>query len=61
MRAQERLLSDADIEGIVIAYHRRATYVVEEKLATLVAKNLGVRTLKAREFLREVEPHLPGL
>ena len=60
IRIRERLLSDADIEGIVIAYHRRGTYVVEEKLATSVAKTLGVRTLKAAEFLHKVKPPLPG-
>lgn len=60
IRVRERLLSDADIEGIVIAYHRRGTYVVEEKLATSVAKTLGVRTLKTEKFLEEVTPHLPG-
>ena len=60
IRVRERLLSDADIEGIVIAYHRKGTYVVEEKLATSVAQTLGVITLKAAEFMHKMNPHLPG-
>ena len=60
IRIRERLLSDADIEGIVIASHRKGTYVVEEKLATSVAQNLGITTLKATQFMHKVNPHLPG-
>jgi len=58
IRVQERLLSDADIEGIVIAYHRKGTYIVEEGLATGVAKRLGIRTMNAEQFLDKVRPHL---
>lgn len=58
IRVEERLLSDADIEGIVIACHRKGTYVVEEGPATRVAKSLGVRTMTAKQFLEKVRPHL---
>ena len=58
IRAQERLLSDADIEGIVLAYHRKGTYVVEEGLATGVAKRLGINTMNAKQFLDKVRPRL---
>ena len=61
LRVQEKLLEDPDIQGIVIAYHRKGTYVVEEELATRVAQSLEVRTLKSEKFLEEVMPHLPGL
>lgn len=61
IRVQERLLSDADIEGIVIAYHRKGTYVVEERKAGAVAESLGIRCLKAKEFQQEIQPTLPGL
>ena len=57
---QEKLLEDPDVQGIVIAHHRKGAYVVEEELATRVAKSLGVRTLSAEKFLEEVMPHLPG-
>lgn len=57
---EERSLSDADVQGIVIAYHRKATYVVEEEAATRVARKLGVRTIKAKQFLQKVMPYLPG-
>ncbi len=60
IRVQEKLLSDADIEGIVIAFHRKGTYVVEEGPATGVAQSLGVRAIKAAQFLREIKPFLPG-
>ncbi len=60
LRVQERLLEDADIQGIVIEYPRKGTYVVDEVRAAKVAQNLGVRTLKAEKFLEEVIPHLPG-
>ncbi|MBE9512452.1 MAG: hypothetical protein IMY77_00090 [Chloroflexi bacterium] len=55
---EERLLSDADVQGIVIAHHRKGTYVVEEGLATRVAKRLGVRTINAKQFSDKVRPHL---
>ena len=58
IRVEERLLSDADIEGLVIACHRKGTYVVEEGPATSVAKRLGVRTMNAKQFLDKVRPHL---
>jgi len=61
IRTQETLLSDADIQGIVIAYHRKGTYVVEEAKARTIAKNLGIRCLKAKEFQQEIQPLLPGL
>lgn len=57
---QEKLLEDADVQGIVIAHHRKGTYVVEEELATHVAHKLGMRTLKSDGFISEVIPHLPG-
>lgn len=53
MRLEEQLLSDADIQGIVIANQRKATYVLEEKAARRVAENLGVRCLNTKDFLRE--------
>ena len=58
LRVQEKLLEDPDIQGIVIAYHRKGTYVVEEEPATRVAKSLEVRTLKSEKFLEEVMPRL---
>ena len=58
IRVQERLLEDADVEGIVIAYHRKGTYVVKEGPATNVAKRLGIRTMNANLFLDEVRPRL---
>lgn len=58
IRVQERLLSDADIEGVVLAYHRKGTYVVDEGRATSVAKSLGVRTMNAKQFLDKVRPRL---
>lgn len=61
LRQQERLLSDADIQGIVIAIHRGGAYVVEERAARRVAERLGVRCLNAEEFLQEIKPQLPGL
>ena len=60
LRVQEKLLEDPDIQGIVIAHHRKGTYVVEEELASRVAQSLGVRTLKTEKFLEEVTPHLAG-
>jgi predicted nucleic acid-binding protein len=53
LRQQETLLSDPDIQGIVIAHHRRGTYVVEERAARRVAERLGVKCLNAQEFLQE--------
>lgn len=58
IRAEETLLSDADIEGIVIAYHRKGTYIVEEGPATSLARRLGIRTMNAKQFLDKVRPHL---
>ncbi len=60
LRVQEKLLHDPDIQGLVIAHHRKGTYVVNEVRATRVAQSLGLRTLKAQQFLEEVIPHLPG-
>ena len=57
---EEKALEDPDVQGIVIAHHRKGTYVVEEKPAARVARRLGVRTIKAEQFLQEVMPHLPG-
>jgi len=56
LRRRERLLSDADIQGVVIAHHREGTYVVNEKAASRVAQSLGVECLNAEEFLREFFP-----
>jgi len=58
IRAHEILLSDADIQGIVIAYHRKGTYVVEEGLATSVAKRLGIYTMNAKQFSDKARPRL---
>ena len=58
IRTQEILLSDADIEGIVIAYHRNGIYVVEEGLARSIARRLGIGTMNAKQFLDKVRPHL---
>ncbi len=58
IRTHERLLSDADIQGIVIAYHRKGTYVVEEGLATSVAKSLGINIMNAKQFFDKVRPRL---
>jgi predicted nucleic acid-binding protein len=58
IRVQERLLEDPDIQGIVIAYHRGCTYVVDDGRARTVAESLGVRCINARGFLSEVQPHL---
>lgn len=58
IRVQEKLLEDADIQGVVIAYHRKCTYVVDEGKARMVAKTLGVRCISARHFLSEVQPFL---
>ncbi len=58
IRAHEKLLSDADIEGIVLTFYRKGTYVVEEERAISVAKSLGVITIKANQFLDEIRPHL---
>jgi hypothetical protein len=58
LRVEEIALDDADIEGIVIAYHRNGTYVVEEGPAEKVAKKLGINTIKAKQFLDKVRPRL---
>jgi len=58
IRVQERLLEDADIEGIVIAHHRKGTYVVEKGRAKTLAKNLGIRCISGIAFLSEVQPSL---
>ena len=58
LRVKERALEDPDIQGIVIAYHRKGTYAVEDGPARNVAKSLGVRTINAKRFLDEVRPHL---
>jgi hypothetical protein len=58
IRVQERLLEDADIQGIVIAYHRKGTYVVEEGRAKTLAKSLAIRCISGTTFLSEVQPPL---
>lgn len=58
IRVSESLLEDADIEGIVIAFHRKGTYIVEEELARRVAKALGVKCINGSEFLDEIKPRL---
>jgi hypothetical protein len=60
IRRREKSLEDPDVQGIVIAYHRRGTYVVENGSAARVARGLGLITINAKEFLREVTPPLPG-
>lgn len=57
IRLQEKLLSDADIQGIVIAQQRKATYVVDEAAARKVAQNLGVRCINAEDFMTEFRGH----
>lgn len=58
IRVQEILLEDADIEGIVIAYHRKGTYVVEDGRAKALAQSLGIRCISGMTFLSEVQPPL---
>lgn len=58
LRVKESALDDSDIEGIVIAYHRKGIYVVEEGPATNIARKLGVNTIKAKEFLDTIRPRL---
>ena len=58
IRVDEPLLADADIEGIVLAYHRKGTYVVEEGRARNLAENMGVRCINASTFLEEIQPRL---
>lgn len=58
LKQQHPYLSDADIQGIVMAHQRNATYVVEENAATRVAEGLGIRCLRAQEFIDEVRPRL---
>ena len=58
LRVQERSLDDPDIEGIVIAYHRKCIYVVEEGPATIVAKKLGISIKNYKQFLELIKPHL---
>ena len=55
---QERALDDPDIEGIVIAYHRKGIYVAEDGSAIIVAKKLGISTMNAKQFLDKVRPRL---
>ena len=55
---EERALEDPDIQGIVIAYHRKGTYVVEDEPARSVARRLGIKTMNAKQFLDKVRPHL---
>ena len=58
IRVQESLLEDADIQGLVIAYHRNGTYVVEEAKAKALARSLGIRCISGSAFLLEVQPAL---
>lgn len=58
LRVQEGALDDADIEGIVVAYHRKGIYVVEDGPATIVARKLGIRTMSAKSFLNIFRPRL---
>jgi hypothetical protein len=58
LRVQEIALDDADIEGIVIAYYRKGTYVVDEGPATNAARKLGIKTINAKQFLDIVKPRL---
>jgi len=58
LRVQEKLLEDPDVQGIVIAYHHKGTYVVEEEPATRVARKLGIMTINANQFLDTVRPRL---
>lgn len=58
IRVQESALDDADIEGIVLAYHRKATYVVEEGPAGTIAQKLNVTIINAKQFLDIIRPQL---
>ncbi|HEY83298.1 MAG TPA: hypothetical protein G4O01_08460 [Dehalococcoidia bacterium] len=58
LRVQEKLLEDPDIQGIVLAYYRNGTYVVDEGRARKVAESLGIRCISGTDFLLEVQPHL---
>jgi len=60
IRVQEKMLSDADIEGIVLAYYRKGAYIVEEKKARAVAQSLGIVCLTAKQFWQDIKPPLPG-
>ena len=58
LRVEEHLLEDPDIQGIVVAASRNATYVVENGRAKAVAQSIGVRCINSIEFLKEVHPPL---
>lgn len=58
LRIKEPLLEDPDIQGIVIAASRNATYVVENGRAKTVAQSMGVRCISSIEFLKEIQPTL---
>lgn len=55
---REPLLEDPDIQGIVIAANRHATYVVENGRAKAVAQSMNIRCLNATKFLNEIQPPL---
>lgn len=61
LRVSEKALSDADIQGIVIARQRNATYVVEEAAARKVAEELGVRCINAADFMKEFWGYQPSM
>lgn len=58
LRVKEHLLEDPDIQGIVVAASRNATYVVENGRAKAVAQSMGVRCISSIEFLKEIKPSL---
>jgi len=58
LRVREPLLEDPDVQGIVIAASRGATYVVENGRAKIVARSIGVRCISFTEFFEEVQPRM---
>ena len=58
LRVTEPLLADADIQGIVLAWHRGCAYVVEEGRARGVASSMGVQCINIDEYLDFVRPRL---
>lgn len=58
LRVNEHMLEDPDIQGIVLAKHRQAVYVVEDGKARQVAESLGVSCVSAVEFFNTVNPPL---
>jgi hypothetical protein len=58
LRVREPLLEDPDIQGIVVAANRHATYVVENGRAKTVAESMDIRCINSAKFLKEIQPSL---